>query len=240
MRISALSQANRIPRIRYRPGPAPLLVGTALALLMVLGAVACTPGFNGTNGSGNVKTESRPVSGFTSVRLSGVGHLIITQTGTESLSVTTDDNILPLITTTVSNGALAIGIKPGNSIGKVTQLDYSLTVKTLSEIDVSGAANVTATGLTPNTLTLSLSGASDATVSGQAQALTLTISGAGNYNGRQFAIHTATVTISGAGDASVAASDTLNATISGAGAVTYYGSPHVTQHISGAGSIKQG
>lgn len=231
-------QEGWFPRqLRHRPGLAPLSVAAAFALLVALAVAACSPGING---SGHVKTESRPVSGFTSVHLSGVGHLIITQTGTESLSITTDDNILPLITASVSNGTLSIGVKPGNSIGKVTQLDYTLTVKTLREIDVSGAATVTATGITTGALTLSLSGASNATVSGQAPTLTLTISGAGNFNGRQLASQTATVTISGAGSASVAASNTLDATISGAGSITYYGNPHVTQHISGAGSIKQG
>lgn len=234
MRSSSRLRRVNPPRRRY-PGLAPLPL--ALALVIALGAAACSPG---VNGSGHVKTESRAVSGFSSIHLSGAGHLIITQTGSESLSITSDDNILPLITTSVSGGTLSIGVKPGNSIGKVTQLDYHVTVKTLRAIDVSGAATISATGITTDTLTLSLSGASTATISGQGQALTLTISGAGHFDGRQFATHTATVSISGAGDASVAASDTLDATISGAGSVTYYGSPHVTQHISGAGSIKQG
>lgn len=215
----------------------PLFLGLALVVVAALGAAACAPG---VNGSGHVKTERRPVSGFTSVTLSGVGHLIITQTGTESLSITTDDNILPLIDTRVNGGTLSIGVKPGSLIGRVTQLDYHLTVKTLRGIDVSGAGTATATGLTADAFDITLSGAGNATISGQSQSLSVTISGAGGFDGRQFATQTATVNISGAGSASVATSQTLDATISGAGSVTYYGSPHVTQHISGAGSIKQG
>jgi hypothetical protein len=233
--------------------------GVVLALLagVALGAAACAPGING---SGHVKTESRVVSGFSSVVLNGVGTLSITQTGTESLSITTDDNILPLITSTVSNGTLTLSIKPGNSLGQLTQLSYKLTVATLRGLTVSGAATVTASGInadsltltlngaatltgtniTASTLAVTLNGASSVTISGQGHTQKISMSGASKYDGSHFTTHSATVSVSGAGDVSVAASDTLDVTISGAGTVTYYGSPHLTQHINGAGTIKQG
>jgi hypothetical protein len=56
----------------------------ALALLAVGSVVtACWA----TAGSGQLATQSRQVSGFTSVELTGVGELSIDQTGTESLTV---------------------------------------------------------------------------------------------------------------------------------------------------------
>ena len=64
-------------------------------------------------GSGTLKSESRPVSGFTTVTLSTVGSLTIEQTGTESLTVEGDDNIVPLITTVVKNNNLEIGHDAG-------------------------------------------------------------------------------------------------------------------------------
>lgn len=212
----------------------------ALLGLAALGVAGCGIINIGTQGSGHVKTESRLVSGFSRVSLSGIGTLTIQQTGTESLSITTDDNILPLIETKVSGDTLSIGAKSGESIGQVTRLDYALTVKSLRGLDISGAGTVNVMSLTTDSLEVTLSGATTATVSGQARSQTVQVNGAGSYEARDFATKTATISISGAGSASVSVSDTLDATISGAGSVTYYGSPHVTQHISGAGSIKQG
>ena len=53
----------------------------------------------GVSGSGKVTTEPRIVSGFSAVSLSGSGQLTVEQTGTESLTVTTDDNLFQYIKT---------------------------------------------------------------------------------------------------------------------------------------------
>jgi hypothetical protein len=63
-------------------------------------------------GSGNVESESRDVSGFDEVDLRGVGNLSIRQTGSESLSVEAEDNVLPKITTEVVNGRLILSPSP--------------------------------------------------------------------------------------------------------------------------------
>ena len=79
-----------------RPGGAPLftLLAGMLLLALTLGACSITiPTIGVTQGSGTQKTETRSVSGFTRVTLSGIGTLNIQQTGTESLTITTDDNI---------------------------------------------------------------------------------------------------------------------------------------------------
>src|SRR5262245_44045700 len=70
------------------------LIGSFLVLLLI--SIACNP-FSGVDGSGTPKTETRAVKDFTAISFSGVGKVIIEQTGTESLSVTADDNILPLL-----------------------------------------------------------------------------------------------------------------------------------------------
>jgi hypothetical protein len=64
--------------------------------------------FPEVQGSGNVVSETRTVSGFNSVELSGDGKLEIEQTGTESLTVTADDNILKLLKSEVSAGRLVL------------------------------------------------------------------------------------------------------------------------------------
>lgn len=229
-------------KIRTRRQPLALLGLAALSLAMVSMVLSSCSfrAFGTTNGSGNSKTESRNVSGFTSVELSGVGTLNIAQTGTESLKISAEDNLLPLLTSDVSNGTLSLGVKQGNSINPTKPIIYTLTVKNLNGVQLSGAGTINAVGIKTDALTVSLSGLGQMTISGSAQSQVAHISGSGDYHARGFQTASTQVTISGAGNATVSASQTLDATVSGAGNVTYYGSPQITQSISGVGSIKQG
>jgi hypothetical protein len=235
------------------------LFASALAALFLLGCGNL--GINVVRGSGTVKTETRTVSGFHAVTLSGIGDLAITQGDSEGLSIEAEDNLLPLITTEVNDGRLAIGIKSGiniTSFAPTKPIKYSLQVKNLDAIGLSGAGNITAPALTGDNLNLntsgagnmslakiqfkqlttSMSGAGNATLDGQADAQTATLSGLGNYGAGNLQSQTANVTVSGAGSATVWATQTLTVQISGAGAVNYYGSPQVQQKISGVGSVK--
>ena len=60
-------------------------------------------------GSGKIVSESRPVSGFTKVDLTGYGDLTIDVNGSEALTIEGDDNIVPLVTTEVRGDTLHIG-----------------------------------------------------------------------------------------------------------------------------------
>ena len=106
----------------------------ALGLAMILSS--CVTNIGGTVGSGTAKTETRNASGFTSVTFSGIGTLNIKQTGVESLTVSADDNVLPLLTSTVSNGTLTLGVETGHSINPAKPIVYfgspSQVTKTIS------------------------------------------------------------------------------------------------------------
>lgn len=68
-------------------------------------------------GSGKPASETRAVSGFHGVELAATGTLDITQGDKEELVAEADDNLLPLIETTVkSDGTLLIAFKRGESI----------------------------------------------------------------------------------------------------------------------------
>lgn len=210
------------------------IVGLAITL------AGCAVNLGGVTGSGNVKTETRQVSGFTKIQFSGVGALNITQADKESLSVSAEDNLLPLLASTVSGDTLTLGVKPGNNIRPTRPITYTLTLKHLASVHLSGAGSIHATGIQTSALDIDLSGAGQMTIDGSAQSQTVLLSGVGSYSARGLQTASTQVTISGAGSATVSASQTLTATVSGAGSVTYYGLPQVTKSISGAGSVNQG
>jgi hypothetical protein len=217
----------------------------AILLTLTIGVVSlagCGLGAitgGGITGSGNLKTEVRQVSNFTQVDFSAVGTLTIEQTGIEGLSITGDDNILPILTSDVSNGVLHLGAKDNQNYTTQKPITYLLSVKTLTGLTLSGAGTTQARNLDAQTMTVTMSGAGSANLQGKAQSQTVTLSGAGSYDGSDFATKTAKVNVSGVGSAIVNASDTLDATVSGVGNVEYIGNPKVTSHVSGVGAVKK-
>lgn len=199
-------------------------------------ASAC--GLNAIDGSGKVVAEPRPVAGFTAVSLRGTGRVVIEQTGTESLTVTTDDNLLPFIQSEVRGNTLELGPKewPTN-LNPTKDIVFTLQVKTLETLDISGSGTAEAKGLSPASLRIEISGSGAVTAQGTANDLNLTISGSGDYQGAQLASNRATVKVSGSGSAIIAASETLNADVTGSGSIQYVGDPKVTQQVTGSGSV---
>jgi hypothetical protein len=210
-------------------------------------------------GSGVPATEERAVADVTEVALSGSGNLTIVQGLVPALTVTADDNILPLVETETRGRRLTLRTHGRASIHPKTKLEYTLTVPGLETITVSGAgtvrtekflgnaltvklsgaSNAHLRELNVNALALSLSGAGTASASGTTEKLTLRLSGAGGLDAAALKAARADVHISGAGHATVWAVDDLQAHISGAGDIKYKGRPaNVAQKVSGAGHIR--
>ena len=183
--------------------------------------------------------EIRDVRGFTGVELASIGDLHIDRTGTESLTIEADADVLPLLTSEVSGGVLRLGLAPGSEIVDSGPIVYRLTVATLDSLVVSGAGDATATNVATDRLTVEVSGAGDVTLDGTADAQVVIISGTGSYDGEGLASATAEVEVDGAGSAVVRVSDRLDAAVGGVGSIEYIGDPEVTEDVSGVGSIEQ-
>jgi Putative auto-transporter adhesin, head GIN domain len=206
----------------------------ALALLAVGSVVtACSA----TAGSGQLATQSRQVSGFTSVELTGVGELSIDQTGTESLTVSAEDNLLPLLTSRVEGDTLILGKNPNTRIVTSKPITYTLTMKDITGLAVSGSGTINAPKLTTAALRIEISGSGVITTAGNADDQSLEISGSGRYLADGLTSKTTTAEISGSGTANVVASNALDVKISGSGTLTYSGNPQVSQTVSGSGKL---
>jgi hypothetical protein len=210
----------------------------------------------GPTGSGRVISDTRTVSRFSAIELRGVGGAVVTLGGPEALIVEAEDNLLPSITTTVSNDTLVVELKTGRPTKPIV---YHVTARELTALTTSGAGDIEANGLTASRLRTSQNGAGDIRLgqltaqelassmsgagslhaSGTVGTLTLTMAGAGKLNGRELAVRDARLTITGAGDATVRVSDTLRAQLTGAGSVAYIGNPRVESNITGAGSVRR-
>jgi hypothetical protein len=190
-------------------------------------------------GSGHVRTETRDVRGFDKIELSGTGKLLIEQGDTESLAITTDDNLFKHIRTEVLGSTLKLSSKDMVMLDPSDGVTYKLVVKKLTALRLSGGTEVDAKGIKTDFFSITVSGAGSIKISGETKHQEITISGAGEYNAENFKSKHTSITVSGVGEAVLAASDTLEVNVSGAGEVKYIGDPVVTQHISGAASVEK-
>ena len=220
----------------------------AAALLAALASLAI-PGCYGNiqmagngplvKGSGVLKTEERPVADFTAVSLTGIGRVVVKQTGREALTVTADDNLLEHIETAVVDGTLRLGVRDGVSIQTTKALEFVIEAKALDAVKASGVGTVELEDIDAKKLTITLSGTGNVSASGRAEELAVTVSGVGGFRGEGLRARKAVVRNSGVGNSVVNASDELDATVSGVGSVDYVGSPSVRQSVSGVGRVKQ-
>ena len=227
---------------------------TSCGLLKSAGVKVITP-------SNTIISENRDVSGFSAIEFTTFGKVNIIQGDKESLNISGPDNLVPEISTTVSNGKLTIKNIENITITTLSSdkmLTFTIVVKDLTslavsgagdvqietlstpsmEINMSGAGKVQQNQVTTDKLNVNISGAGGIDISGQSTQATIDISGAGSVNAADLQVKTANVTISGLGSATVWATDQLTGNISGAGSVSYYGNPQTNTNSSGLGSFK--
>jgi hypothetical protein len=211
----------------------------AAVLLLALVVSGCSGGGGGTEGSGTVATQDRPVPAFDSIDFSSVGTVTVEQTGTDSLQVQADDNIAPLLTSEVEGTTLKLGVQPGATIGRA-DITYRITVRQLGGVVLSGAGSVNATGIDGPSLALANSGAGSLTVTGRTDRLNVDLVGLGSVDTRGLTAQDVDVSVGGAGTATVNAARTLSARVTGVGDIVYLGNPAVTQEVTGLGTVGRG
>jgi hypothetical protein len=195
---------------------------------------------SGVTGSGGLRTEVRNVDGFSTIELSGSGDVVLVQSGTESLSIEAEDNLLAHLTSDVSNGTLRLGMEEGVDLHPTLPVTYRVTVEDLTGLQLSGSGSVTAAGISTPAISIDISGSGDVTADGTAGSQTVTVSGSGDYSAVDLISRNSSAEISGSGNVTVTALDVLDAEISGSGNATYTGNPQVTQNISGSGELHRG
>jgi hypothetical protein len=207
---------------------------------LVLAAIAMlVAGCTVTRGSGVLTSERRDVSGFDRIDVSGSARVDVTIGSEWSVVVEADDNIVPLITTTVTGDTLDIGTKSNTSFMTSNPIQVSITMPALTAVDVSGSGEITADDVgSAQDFTAEISGSGDVSVIGKVDRLDVSVSGSGNFDGRRLETVDATVSVSGSGEAVVWATGNLDAKVSGSGDIRYLGSPgNITTDVSGSGRI---
>jgi len=237
-----------------------MAVFLTLIILVIISAASCIR-LVGFSGSGNVITEERNISGFDSVSVSSGINLIIEQTGSESLKIEAEDNIVPKIITKVTNGKLNIMYKPWTldfiGINTSMPINVYLNVSDLNTISLSSGSTLNCKELNTEKLKVNLnSGASGEIkvkvkeldtaltsgstlkVQGDAGKQEVKLSSGVTYDAENLVSKIAEVKVSSGAAATLNVSDSLDVNISSGGSVKYIGSPRIISNISSGGSLE--
>lgn len=222
-----------------------------------LGGVSYGADPDRVTGSDQLVHQPRTISGARAIELRGPIDVIVKQGPVEKLTLHTDENIAPLIETTVQEGVLRIGVRPGASfrtahaIVATVEVPHLDSLKTLDsgdvtcaefdtellQITVRGSGGVRIDALRAGTVAVLLQGSGDVHLSGTAAEQGYVVEGSGGVDADELAGREVAVRVAGSGDVKVWASEILSVDISGSGDVRYHGQPAVTKTLRGSGSL---
>ena len=201
----------------------------------------------GSLGLGKVVTREKAFTGFDRVEVGNAFKVDITQSGTYSVVVRIDSSLEQRLEVVKEGSTLKIGLKDeggGVSIQAGT-MEVEITMPELTGLNLSGASQGTITGFkSTKALDVGLysasslqgdveagdarfdaQGASEATLSGSGQNVTVVAEGASTVDLTKFSVVDANVEARGNSQVTVNASGTLNLDASGGSKVYYLGDP---------------
>lgn len=192
---------------------------------------------HGLAGSGRLKKETRNVGSFTSISTEGAFNIKVVCQKMPGLDIEGDDNVLPLVTTEVSNNVLHIRSTRGYSTSEPITLGIS--VMNLEGINSAGAGTIEISGLKNEKFVITANGAPTIKASGETKVLELDANGAGKIDTHRLRAARAEVDAKGVADVEVYAAEQLDVTVSGASHVIYSGKAVVNKTVHGPGSVEK-
>ena len=245
-----------------------ILRSIVLAAAALACSVTATPALAGgfswfggehVQGNGKIVHQTRELGHFTALATSVGGNIEVRIGNTESVSIETDDNLMPLVETVIENGTLRIRPAKRDMQLDTRTMKIVVQAKAVDHISVAGSGSVEAAHLSGDKLlfdvggsgsialsdlhsaavNVSLGGSGNLQASGSAEHLHVSIGGSGRVQTGQLETRDAVVNIGGSGQATVWVRQTLNVSVAGSGDIGYYGDPQVTKNVMGSGSVKR-
>ncbi len=229
-----------------------------IALVALLSATACgiSIGDPGVRGSGRRIAQARAVGDFDRIEVAGDFDVRIASGTSPSLRIQGDDDLLPLVETSVENGVLRV--RSERQLRPSRRILIEIGTPRLAGVETSGSSDVRAFGVRADAFDADVSGSGSLEADGSFGDMAVSVSGSGQVVGRGIAetvdVHvsgsgdvdllavsarSARVTTSGSGDVSLAVSESLDASTSGSGQVRYTGRPSVNASVSGSGDVER-
>jgi len=221
------------------------------ATLILLTTVA----FAQIRGNGNVVSEKRFVDSFTSIEIDNSIDIFITEGNSNTITVKADENLLPIISTKVSDGVLVVSNTKSYRSARV--MEVHVVMKSIDRLFSSGSGDIYCEGnisgnnvyiklngsgdlqaaFAVKNLEIKLNGSGDAEVSGVRGDFKVYISGSGDLEAEELQLENCVLKTMGSGDIKLSGSTTkLTVKQTGSGDVNAYNMKAVDVTVSNSGS----
>jgi hypothetical protein len=173
---------------------------------------------NQVTGVGDVVTKTLDLSSFNSISNTGVANIFVTIGDTQSVVLKAQQNIINVMTYSVTSNTLEIGLKNNIGIKESKGIIFEITIPEINEIELEGVGDFDMEGDLQDELYISHTGV-------------------GNFYVYDMEVDICHINFTGIGLCKVKVNNTLNVTITGIGKVYYRGDPTITSSITGLGSL---
>lgn len=234
------------------------ITGIALPVLLAITLASCeNAGWNCLRGNGIPSEETRTFAEFDGVVTEGEYDIIYIPDTVSSVTIKTDENLIPYIRTRVSGTTLIVD----NGTRKCLRSELPIQVfvhapeinlmslvgsglisaeavyTDVLSLSIEGSGAIDITGIDVLDLSVLITGSGDVELWGSANYADYLITGSGNINAKNLISNECITEIEGSGNIWCNAVSRLRAIISGSGTIYYRGSPSVSTQISGSGSV---
>ncbi|MBR1575762.1 MAG: DUF2807 domain-containing protein [Bacteroidales bacterium] len=206
------------------------------------GGIHSSDGGSPVAGNGTVAEKSFDVNDFSAIKLNVPADVVYEMSGSPSMLVRLDENLMDLLKVSVEDGVLVIG--SDTPLKRVKKLQIILSSSSLQELKCYGAVDFETKGsVRGERFTLLVSGAADVDMDDlDVKEAVFQINGAGDLDIHLSGAERVDLGINGAGDAKLSGrSEAVAVSVSGAGDVDLsrldYG--RLDKNVSGMGSVKE-
>ncbi|MDZ4724489.1 MAG: head GIN domain-containing protein [candidate division Zixibacteria bacterium] len=195
-------------------------------------------GENHKVGSGEIVSKTFDLEPFTVIESDAAINITIVVGGSQTVSLSFDDNLINNLELEVHNGILEISGRGSYSAEKSGEL--VITMPKLEEIDTRGSGSIEIAEFKGGRFFFHNSGSGNFRASGTVDELDIDLDGSGNIDTRELIAKEVTVSLDGSGNIRVFAQDSFDGSLNGSGNIYYYGNPsNHTEERQGSGEIRR-
>lgn len=207
--------------------------------LLSLGIISFVSAQSKIKGQGPTVKQTVQLSEIHSIGLGIAANIYLTQSERQEIVIEGQKNIIDNIKKEVKNGSWNIDFE--DRAYDYDELNIYISLKTVRSLAIGGAGNIKGQTAFNNLgdLDVSIGGAGNVALKGDAQNVNISIGGSGKVDMANLRTDQCSVSIAGNGDCQIDVGEKLDVSIAGMGKVRYSGNPKVSSSIAGMGNVKK-
>jgi len=205
-----------------------------ISLVSIFALTSCN--WHRIRGNGSIKTERRDVAAFEAITCDGGYEMQIDCQEKQSLSIETDENLLPLVKTEVHNNTLHVYTK--GILFPTNRIRIAVSIPNISEFTSNGSTDGDINNIYNSALDIGIHGSGKLHLDGKSGTVNIHTAGSSKIDAISLISENSDIQINGSGNIQVYATNSIHVQINGSGTVKYRGEPKsVNQQINGSGRV---